>query len=145
MIPVSDWQRRKVWLSVRIKSISDSCFTKPRNMADRSSVSATSRPQTPKICFRVLTIGRANAGKTSILQRICDTTESPFIYARVYDDKGGYYEGTVSILTVLYQCHWFHSPKARLNPSIDVSHTCTSLRPLLIHELAWRAQHRASV
>ena len=30
--------------------------------------------------FRVLIIGRANAGKTSILQRVCDTTESPKIY-----------------------------------------------------------------
>ncbi|KAH9051714.1 hypothetical protein EDB87DRAFT_1571155, partial [Lactarius vividus] len=30
--------------------------------------------------FRVLIIGRANAGKTSILQRICETTESPVIY-----------------------------------------------------------------
>jgi len=32
------------------------------------------------IKFRVLIIGRANAGKTSILQRVCDTTESPEIY-----------------------------------------------------------------
>ena len=31
--------------------------------------------------FRVLIIGRANAGKTSILQRVCDTTESPVIYS----------------------------------------------------------------
>ncbi|KAH9004533.1 hypothetical protein EDB86DRAFT_3037886 [Lactarius hatsudake] len=38
------------------------------------------RPQIPKIQFRVLIIGRANAGKTTILQRICDTTESPVIY-----------------------------------------------------------------
>ncbi|KIN98658.1 hypothetical protein M404DRAFT_57289, partial [Pisolithus tinctorius Marx 270] len=30
--------------------------------------------------FRVLIIGRANAGKTSILQRVCETTESPQIY-----------------------------------------------------------------
>ncbi|KAI9432369.1 hypothetical protein H4582DRAFT_1821141, partial [Lactarius indigo] len=30
--------------------------------------------------FRVLIIGRANAGKTSILQRICETTESPVIH-----------------------------------------------------------------
>jgi len=30
--------------------------------------------------FRVLIIGRANAGKTTILQRVCDTTESPEIY-----------------------------------------------------------------
>jgi predicted GTPase len=34
----------------------------------------------PEIQFRVLIIGRANAGKTSILQRVCDTTESPIIY-----------------------------------------------------------------
>ncbi|KAH8996998.1 hypothetical protein EDB86DRAFT_2803732 [Lactarius hatsudake] len=37
-------------------------------------------PRIPKIQFRVLIIGRANAGKTSILQRICDTTDSPIIY-----------------------------------------------------------------
>ena len=36
----------------------------------------------PKIQFRVLIIGRANAGKTTILQRVCDTTESPTIYRR---------------------------------------------------------------
>ena len=30
--------------------------------------------------FRVLVIGRANAGKTSILQRVCETTESPTVY-----------------------------------------------------------------
>ncbi|KAH8978630.1 hypothetical protein EDB92DRAFT_2107960, partial [Lactarius akahatsu] len=34
----------------------------------------------PEFSFRVLIIGRANAGKTSILQRICETTESPIIY-----------------------------------------------------------------
>ncbi|KAF8552618.1 hypothetical protein OG21DRAFT_1415761, partial [Imleria badia] len=34
--------------------------------------------------FRVLIVGRANAGKTSILKRVCETTESPKIY-RVRD------------------------------------------------------------
>ncbi|KAH9000532.1 hypothetical protein EDB86DRAFT_2801994 [Lactarius hatsudake] len=34
----------------------------------------------PEVQFRVLIIGRANAGKTSILKRICETTESPVIY-----------------------------------------------------------------
>ena len=34
----------------------------------------------PNIRFRVLIIGRANAGKTSILQRVCETTESPVIF-----------------------------------------------------------------
>ena len=39
----------------------------------------------PDIKFRVLIVGRANAGKTSILQRVCETTESPKIY-RVTND-----------------------------------------------------------
>ncbi|KAH9027804.1 hypothetical protein EDB85DRAFT_91871 [Lactarius pseudohatsudake] len=38
------------------------------------------RRRIPEVQFRVLIIGRANAGKTSILQRICETTESPAIY-----------------------------------------------------------------
>ncbi|KAH9169761.1 GTP-binding protein, partial [Lactarius sanguifluus] len=38
------------------------------------------RRQVPKIRFRVLIVGRANAGKTSILQRLCETTESPIVY-----------------------------------------------------------------
>ena len=40
----------------------------------------------PTIQFRVLIIGRANAGKTSILQRVCETTESPVI-RRVKEEK----------------------------------------------------------
>ena len=36
--------------------------------------------QVPNVQFRVLIAGRANSGKTSILQRVCDTTESPRIY-----------------------------------------------------------------
>ncbi|KAH9165332.1 hypothetical protein EDB89DRAFT_1892204 [Lactarius sanguifluus] len=38
------------------------------------------RRRIPEVRFRVLIIGRANAGKTSILKRICETTESPVIY-----------------------------------------------------------------
>lgn len=38
--------------------------------------------QLPNIRFRVLIIGRANSGKTSILQRVCDTTQSPVIRRR---------------------------------------------------------------
>ena len=36
--------------------------------------------QVPNVQFRVLITGKANSGKTSILQRVCDTTESPRIY-----------------------------------------------------------------
>ncbi|KAH9021801.1 hypothetical protein EDB85DRAFT_408418 [Lactarius pseudohatsudake] len=38
------------------------------------------RRRMSEVQFRVLIIGRANAGKTSILKRICETTESPVIY-----------------------------------------------------------------
>ena len=30
--------------------------------------------------FRILVIGRANAGKTTLLQRVCNTNEDPCIY-----------------------------------------------------------------
>ena len=30
--------------------------------------------------FRILIIGRANAGKTTLLKRVCNTTEDPRIY-----------------------------------------------------------------
>ncbi|KAF9007372.1 hypothetical protein BDQ17DRAFT_1238044 [Cyathus striatus] len=32
--------------------------------------------------FRILVIGRANAGKTTLLKRVCNTTEDPCIYDR---------------------------------------------------------------
>jgi septin family protein len=35
-------------------------------------------------CFRVLVLGRANAGKTTILQKVCNTDEQPVIF----DGKG---------------------------------------------------------
>ena len=42
----------------------------------------------PRLSFRVLIVGRANAGKTTILKRVCETTESPVIYR----ENGGYRE-----------------------------------------------------
>ncbi|KAG6333455.1 hypothetical protein ID866_5636, partial [Astraeus odoratus] len=33
--------------------------------------------------FRILIVGRANSGKTTVLQRVCNTTDSP----QVYDDQ----------------------------------------------------------
>ncbi|OAX37394.1 hypothetical protein K503DRAFT_771553 [Rhizopogon vinicolor AM-OR11-026] len=32
--------------------------------------------------FRILVVGRANAGKTTLLQRVCNTTENPEIFDR---------------------------------------------------------------
>jgi len=34
--------------------------------------------------FRILIVGRANAGKTTILQKVCNTTDHP----EIYDTKG---------------------------------------------------------
>jgi septin family protein len=34
--------------------------------------------------FRILIVGRANAGKTTILQKVCNTTDDP----EIYDTKG---------------------------------------------------------
>ncbi|KIN98699.1 hypothetical protein M404DRAFT_157210 [Pisolithus tinctorius Marx 270] len=47
-----------------------------------------------RLKFRVLIIGRANAGKTSILQRVCETTESP----KIYRVSGGRREEVASCL-----------------------------------------------
>ena len=44
------------------------------------SLAPAPSPRAPNVKFRVLIIGRANAGKTSILQRVCNTTQSPVIY-----------------------------------------------------------------
>ena len=35
-----------------------------------------------RVRFRILIVGRANAGKTTILQRVCNTTEQPKIFSR---------------------------------------------------------------
>ncbi|KAJ7859978.1 hypothetical protein B0H14DRAFT_2506506 [Mycena olivaceomarginata] len=42
----------------------------------------------PDVKFRVLVAGRANAGKTTILQRVCETTESPEVYRVTIDAHG---------------------------------------------------------
>ncbi|KAF8223907.1 hypothetical protein L208DRAFT_1314535, partial [Tricholoma matsutake] len=34
--------------------------------------------------FRILVIGRANAGKTTLLKKVCETTDDP----RIYDADG---------------------------------------------------------
>lgn len=49
-------------------------------MAPTDSQQLEPRRRVPKIQFRVLTKGRADAGKTAILQKVRETTESPIIY-----------------------------------------------------------------
>ncbi|KAF5365202.1 hypothetical protein D9758_005468 [Tetrapyrgos nigripes] len=45
-----------------------------------SNVSAASELRQKYRHFRILVIGRANAGKTTLLKRVCNTTEEPCIY-----------------------------------------------------------------
>ena len=105
----------------------------PTSMGNTNSVPAMSNLPLPKIKFRVLVIGRANAGKTSILQRVCDTTDSPVVHRGDEEVRG---------LTFVTLSAYPHSPQVRLDPSMDVSVARTALRLFLISELAWRAPHR---
>ena len=58
------------------------------------------RCRIPQIKFRVLIIGRANAGKTSILQKVCDTTESPVVYRRGNEEVRGPTFLSTSLITL---------------------------------------------
>ena len=85
--------------------------------------------------FRSLIIGRANAGKTSILQSVCNTTQSPVVYHQGTGKKvrGPAFFVSESDLT---------ADQVKLDPSIDVGDNSTSLRLLLNMVPAGRAQHR---
>ena len=64
----------------------------------QSRSTAQSLPRIPNLQFRVLVIGRANAGKTTILQRVCETTESPTIYRGNKEVRGPSFLSTNRIL-----------------------------------------------
>ena len=68
------------------------------NINDSTIGTTKAHRSTPKIRFRVLIIGRANAGKTSILQRLCQTTEHPIVYQKTYrDDREKYFKVRVGV------------------------------------------------
>jgi GTPase SAR1 family protein len=76
----------------------------------------------PNPLFRVLIIGRANAGKTSILQRVCDTTESPTIYRRGKDG------GREEVRGPRFVCESdLTAEQVKLDPSMGVSHSYSLL------------------
>ena len=91
----------------------------------------------PDLQFRVLVIGKANAGKTTILQRVCDTTESPMIYRR---GKNGRKE-VVCGPHFVYESH-LTANQFKLEPSMNVSDTHTSLHLPIDVVPARRAHHR---
>lgn len=89
--------------------------------------------------FRILIIGRANAGKTTILQKVCGTTEKP----TVYNDKGK---------KVLRYLIWASPNLTRHLRSIKetflsllatyVLFFCVLFKDLLAPLSAWLAQHQ---
>ncbi|KAG6914959.1 hypothetical protein DXG01_014242 [Tephrocybe rancida] len=58
-----------------------------------SDIAAVSKLRNKYTHFRILVIGRANAGKTTLLKRVCNTTEEPCIY----DDQGKNLRGVHNI------------------------------------------------
>ncbi len=97
-----------------------------------------SRRRIPKIQFRVIIIGGANAGKTTILQSVCDTTESPTIYRNRGDERDEVYHGGLAVLPLVSS----YTTQCKLNPSMEVSDKRCCLLLLLNSESAWRARHQ---
>ena len=100
----------------------------PKTIARRG----TKGTRIPEVRFRVLVIGRANAGKTSILQRVCDTTESPKIY------RGG---EEVRSTNYVYKFD-LTANQVELKPSMNVSYASIPLRLPLNAVSARRAHYR---
>ncbi|KAG6905357.1 hypothetical protein DXG01_003263, partial [Tephrocybe rancida] len=79
---------------------------KPRNISEYRNIAVTSNSDNILLAsqlrdkythFRILVIGRANAGKTTLLKRVCNTSEEPCIY----DDEGkNLLTETVAVITV---------------------------------------------
>src|SRR6267142_5307372 len=92
-----------------------------------------------KVKFRVLIIGRANAGKTSILQRVCDTTESPEIFS--IDSSGDRRQVRPVPSGTFYLSP---SSQIQLEGSMEVRQPYPYWRWLILTILlaAWHAQHR---
>ncbi|KAK6977123.1 hypothetical protein R3P38DRAFT_3220612 [Favolaschia claudopus] len=70
----------------------------------------------PEVRFRVLVAGRANAGKTTILQRVCETTESPEVYRVVIDKNAKETRERIQLdptSEAIHHCHQAVLPEAR--------------------------------
>ena len=108
------------------------CLGPPPSPAPSPSPSPTPSPgpHAPNVQFRVLIIGRANAGKTSILQRVCDTTESPVIYRSRGSDSD-----TRSQVCARSQCRFqSHHHPSRLNSNPQQRSDPNILSPKADHD-----------
>jgi len=55
-------------------------------------------------CFRILILGRANAGKTTILQKVCNTDEEPMIF-----DGKGHKASYLFLIDIAFDMNFSHS------------------------------------
>ena len=76
------------------------------------------RYRCPRFC--ILVIGRANAGKTTILEKVCAVVKGtkPII---VYDKKGKLYENPIVFSYSVPSGQELASSEINLNPSIEVT------------------------
>jgi septin family protein len=51
--------------------------------------------------FRILVVGRANAGKTTLLQKVCNTTEKP----EIFDGEGKKVKELLTIIKTRLPCN----------------------------------------
>ncbi|KAG1796065.1 uncharacterized protein HD556DRAFT_361391 [Suillus plorans] len=71
--------------------------------------------------FRVLILGRANAGKTTILQKVCNTMERP----EIYDNKGNKIDAAVVESSIKRGNHDIENEMVlKSNPGFIFHHSC---------------------
>ena len=97
------------------------------------------RLRVPKTPFRVLIIGRANAGKTSILQRVCETTDSPIIYRKGEVGREEVCDPSIFCGSDLT------ANQVKLDPTVNVSNYFRWLRLLLVNNGASGASTRSTM
>ena len=113
----------------------------PNSIVLMSTVQTPRRLPDLRLQFRVLVLGRANAGKTTILQRVCDTTESPTIYRLL--DRLGKYGQKEKVRGPQFVCEFdLTANQIKLEASMDVSDNRPFLRLLIDVVSARRAHHR---
>ncbi|KAF8260210.1 hypothetical protein EI94DRAFT_1689891 [Lactarius quietus] len=84
------------------------------------------RRRIPKFQFRVLVVGRANAGKTSILQRVCETTEVPLFteerkryVVQAFCQRRGEHDIDDELVFSNYQGYVFHDSRGIESGAIE--------------------------